>query len=301
MFLYTYLFSVCLNANINTKILVKIDNELITNYDIKSKIITTLILSKKEINQKNIDVLKKASLDHLIQIRLKKIELKKYNIKKDEIKINSYLNSVSSNDVVSLKNLFEKNDLDFQVFIDEIDTEFRWRNLIYQRYSNKIEIDPEDINQEIKNEIQNQNDLIEYNLSEIEILSNSDSFNEQNISQIQDEIKNYGFESAVIKFSISSTSTNKGALGWISYNSLSNDFLKILNKMKIGEISKPIKKQNRIIILKLNDKKITNYSNININSLKKKLIDQKKNELFNLYSDSYLSKLRNTQFIEYYK
>ena len=31
------------------------------------------------------------------------------------------------------------------------------------------------------------------------------------------------------------------------------------------------------------------------------LIKQKKNELFNLYSSSYLSKLRNTKFIEYFK
>ena len=31
------------------------------------------------------------------------------------------------------------------------------------------------------------------------------------------------------------------------------------------------------------------------------IIDQKKNELFNLYSSSYLNKLRNTKFIEYKK
>ena len=69
--------------------------------------------------------------------------------------------------------------------------------------------------------------------------------------------------------------------------------------MQIGDISNPIK-QNKIILLKLNDKKISNYSDINKETLKKELINQK-NELFNLYSSSFISKLRNTKFIEYYK
>ena len=66
-------------------------------------------------------------------------------------------------------------------------------------------------------------------------------------------------------------------------------------------MSEPIKKQDKIIFLKLNDKKISNYSDINIDQLQKELIEQKRNELFLLYSNSLLSKLRNTKFIEYYR
>ena len=71
--------------------------------------------------------------------------------------------------------------------------------------------------------------------------------------------------------------------------------------MKIGEISKPLKIQNNLLILKLNDKKSSKTGDINIKELKKKLISQKKNELFNLHSRSYLSKLKNTTLIEYYE
>ena len=39
-------------ANKITQIVVRVENELITNYDIKSKIISLLILSNKEMNQK---------------------------------------------------------------------------------------------------------------------------------------------------------------------------------------------------------------------------------------------------------
>ena len=121
----------------STKILVKIENEIITNFDVQNKIISSLILAKKEINQANINNFKKASLENLIQSRLKKIELKKYNFKKDKKQINSYLNSISSNNIGNLKDVFKSYNLDFKEFTDEIDVEFRWRKFIYQMYKKK--------------------------------------------------------------------------------------------------------------------------------------------------------------------
>ena len=285
----------------NTKILVKIESEIITNFDVQNKIISSLILAKKEVNQANINNFKKASLENLIQNRLKKIELKKYNIKKDDKQINSYLNSISSNNIENLKNAFKSYDLDFKEFADEIDVEFRWRKFIYQIYKKKINIKPEDVAQEISDNLKKKNNIIEYNLSEIEILSNINSSNFETIALIQDEIKVAGFESAVTKFSISSTSSKNGELGWINSNSLSKEFVKILNKMQIGQVSDPIMKQDKIIFLKLNDKKISNYTNIDFDKLKNDLLIQKQNELFNLYSNSHISKLRNTNLIQYFK
>ena len=46
--------------------------------------------------------------------------------------------------------------------------------------------------------------------------------------------------------------------------------------MKIGEISEPIKKQNNLIFLKLSDKKLSSVENIDINEMRKKLINKKK-------------------------
>jgi len=285
----------------NTKILVKIESEIITNFDVQNKIISSLILAKKQINQENINNFKKASLENLIQNRLKKIELKKYNIKKDDEQINLYLNSISSNNVEKMKNIFKDYDLDFKEFTDQIDVEFKWRKFIYQIYKKKINIKPEDVDREISDKLKKQKNIVEYNLSEIEILSNNSGSNLETIALIQDEIKVAGFESAVSKFSISSTSSKSGELGWINSNSLSKEFLKILNKMQKGQVSDPIMKQDKIIFLKLNDKKTSNYTNIDFDKLKNDLLVQKQNELFDLYSNSHLSKLRNTNLIQYFQ
>ena len=298
--IFLFFFHLNLYAKNSLDIIVKIDNELITNYDVKNKIITTLVLSKKEINQENINNLKKSALENLIINRLKKIELKKYDIKRNDRQINAYLNSLSSNDISNLKKSFELNGLDFIAYKDELDVEFRWRNLIFNMYSNKIDVNPEDLTQQLPKEIKQQDTLIEYNLSEIEILSSDLNLESEIILQIEEEIKKIGFENAVLKFSIAPSSSNQGNLGWINSNSLSEDLLKIVQKLEIGDVTKPIKKNDRITFLKLIDKKIIRNNSKDIENLKERLIEQKKNELFRLYSSSYLSKLRNSKLIEYY-
>ena len=59
LYLINFLIFQNLLANYENKILVKIENELITAYEVKNKILSNLILSNKKINQKNIDQQKK--------------------------------------------------------------------------------------------------------------------------------------------------------------------------------------------------------------------------------------------------
>ena len=115
---------------------------------------------------------------------------------------------------------------------------------------------------------------------------------------IQEKIDQLGFETTALNYSIAASSSNKGDLGWINTKSLSKTFFNVLTQMNINDVSKPIEQQNVIIFLKLTDKRKTKAENININELKKKLTSQK-NELFNLYSKSHLSKLKNKSLIEY--
>ena len=66
----------------------------------------------------------------------------------------------------------------------------------------------------------------------------------------------------------------------------------------MGEVTKPIRKTNTILFLKLNNKKRkSNLESLNIVKLKENIINKKKNELFNLYSNSHISKLKNTSLI----
>ena len=67
--------------------------------------------------------------------------------------------------------------------------------------------------------------------------------------------------------------------------------------MKINQVSDPIIEANSILLLKLNDKRELK-KDIDLINLKK-IIQQKQNEMFNLYSNSHLSKSKNKNLIEY--
>ena len=60
------------SAKITSNIIIKIEDQIIPNYEIKNKILSSLVLSNQKINQENINKLKKQSLDFLINQNLKK-------------------------------------------------------------------------------------------------------------------------------------------------------------------------------------------------------------------------------------
>ena len=163
-------------SNISNKIIVKVENQIVTNYEIKNKILRTLLLSGQNINQENINNLKKQALDFMVQQKLKKIQIDKYNITVDENQINSYLNSISSNNIIELKNRFKNNNIDFDLYLNEIKIFFKWQKLIYQIYSNKIEIDNTNIDQELDDLINKRSKIKEFKLSYGEKVRPTDGF-----------------------------------------------------------------------------------------------------------------------------
>ena len=108
-----------------------------------------MLLSGREINQKNINDLKNQSLEELIQTKVKIIELSKYNLSIDRLQINQYLKSISKDNIQNLKNEFKKLNLDFGLFEKYIETELIWQKYIYQIYSKKIQIDRNQIKDEL--------------------------------------------------------------------------------------------------------------------------------------------------------
>ena len=102
-----------------------------------------------------------------------------------------------------------------------------------------------------------------------------------------------------MNYSNSSTAQNKGNIGWINSKSLSEDIFKVLSKMKVGEISDAILRKNTVLFLRINQKRTKKLDENNIAKIKKRILNMKRNELFNLYSNSFMSQIKNNSFIEY--
>ena len=240
------LFFIPLNA-LKNEIIVKIDNSIITTYEIKNKIKTSLILSNQGINQTNIDNNKKRALTYLIDLKLKLNELEKFKFNIDNINVNEQLLSLSSNNIDEFEKKFQELGINFELFVNEIKIETAWKQLMFNIYKDKVKISQKDIDREVLNYIQNNSDVTELKISEIEINFDNDSNYQDEVNFIIKEISENGFEKTAQKFSISSSSKNFGNIGWVNSESLNSKVNKVLENLKIGEVSKPIKSLNSFI------------------------------------------------------
>ena len=68
--------------------------------------------------------------------------------------------------------------------------------------------------------------------------------------------------------------------------------------MKVGEISKPIKQTNSSIMLKLIEERKVTVNKLNLEELRARIINSKKNEVLDLYSNNHLSKLKSNSLIK---
>lgn len=295
-----FFFNSVLIASNNFNIIAKVGHEIITSYELENKIKVTLFLAGEELSQSNINEIKELSLKTLINNKLKKEEIKKYNYERNnDQRVSNYLENLARKfnlGVADLDNLFKDNGLEFNLFLDEIKIEFLWQNLIYQIYAKKINIDEKEVANELNQMILEQKSIVEFNLSEIE----TNILKENELKDLMEYIKNFNFEKAAQKYSISSSSLEGGNIGWINSKSLSNEFLTVLEKIKIGEYTKPIRKNDSFFFFYLNDKrKISNFDKKNLEKLKKSIIDKKTNNLLTIYSNNHLSIKKNKTLIEY--
>ena len=204
IFFFLFNFGTSAFGVIQNKILIKIENEIISSYELKNKIKTILFLNGQDLNQDNINKTKSFALNALINNKLKELELSRYKIEVDEKNLNNKLNQVASNDLMQLKQNFKINNLNFDLYKNELKTELKWQKLIYLIYNKKVEINEKQIDKEL-NEILKKRTLIEeVNLSEIEILIDNNSSDKEKISNLFKEINRIGFGQTAKKLSISS-------------------------------------------------------------------------------------------------
>ena len=84
------------NASVKNEIIVNVGNQIITSYELKSKIRTSLFLAGIELNQENINKNKNLALRSLINYKIKKTEISRYNLDNNRKSLNDHLIRLSS-------------------------------------------------------------------------------------------------------------------------------------------------------------------------------------------------------------
>ena len=294
-----FFFSFDLKAN-EVKILAKVNNNIITNIDVKNEYnyLITLNTSLKEIDKQQ--VLQYAK-DSLIKEKIKELEiLKIYKLneknKTVDLMIENIFKNLGFNSKKEFENYLKNNNLKFDEVYKKIEIEAVWNQMIYTKFKDKIFIDEDELKKKIS---RNQNKIEKLLLSEIIIpLENKNEINLK-YNQIVQSINSIGFKETVIKFSISDSKNNSGLLGWVNKNTLSKKIQNQLQDLNIGEITKPILISSGVMILKLEDKKIIEKNN-NVEIELERLINFEMNNQLNNFSSIFFNKIKKNIIVNEY-
>ena len=256
-FITIYFLSTTLGfSNISLKIVMKINNEIVTTYDIEKEKNYLLALNSKlnQISENQLIMLAKKSLTKEI---IRRIEILKYiELNQDNSQIDSVLNNLIKRLNFSNKNEFENYLQNFDVSIDDlkkkIEIENEWKNMIYIKYNKSVNINKEDLMLKIDNLVKN-NYIQEYNLSEIIFSTKNNTTYNDEFNKIKNSIEDNGFENTANLYSISDSSKVGGKIGWVAKKNLSVAIINKIKNLKKDQYSEPIKIGNDFLILKINE------------------------------------------------
>ena len=284
--------------SIENRILYKVNNEIITKYDLKKEFKYLSLINPKITNLDKEEILE-ISKNSVIREKIKKIEILKHveNIIIDNNFINQMIIETYSKIGLNSNAEFEKKlnniDMSFNEFKEKLSIEALWNQLIYEKYKSKVQIDVSKLKKEISlKETQNILNLSEI-VFEVEKVENYSG----KLNKIIEDIENKGFENAALIHSVSETRNFGGNLGWINENSISKNLKEKINNMQIGKYSDPITIQGGFLIIKINEIK-KEYISLNIDEELNKLIKLKTNQQLNRFSNIYFKKIKKNLKIE---
>ena len=291
VFFFSIVVKFSLLANEN-RILLKVNNELITTIDILNEISYLKSINKNINNLEEKKVIEIAR-NSLIKDKIKKITLlpivEKIEINDDDFKrvlISNYSNTGLTK-IEEISEHLKKYDVKAQLVREKITINAIWSQFIYDKFSKNIKINVE----KLKQDIQGSENQTEYLLSEIVFdLKEKQTLNDK-LNVIENAIQKNGFENTALIYSISETANSSGYIGWVNENSMNKKILDEVTKISINGITKPLVIPGGYLILKLKEKR-TKKKDIDIENELKRIIQIKTNEQLNQFSNIYLNKIK---------
>lgn len=289
---FYFVFFINISFSNENKILLKLNNEIITTIDILNEVKYLTLVSddfKKSDENLKIEVAKNS----LVKEKIKKIGLNNLNINfqiNDDIFeeiIKNNLNILNIKTIDDFNQYFQENNINPFLIREKILTDIMWKQYIYNNFKEKVKIDKKQIEKNILSK------KIQKELLLAEILFSTENKNnlEKKLSLINKTIQEKNFSAAALKYSISDTSKNGGKLGWIKENALNKTIKNQLNLTKVGGITNPITVPGGFLILKIEDIKEKEVK-LDLNKEIKNIIDRQTNEQLNTFSSIYFNKLK---------
>ena len=286
---------------VNSEIFIKakVNNQIITNFDVKKEKNYLLALnpSLRNLPDKNVS---RYAIDSVINERIKKIEIEqKYEIIENnnviEKVIQDLYSEIGISNIEEFKEYLIKYNINLSTVKKKIAIEVAWNDYIVQKFNNAILVDESKIRNKISR-LREENSIDNILLSEIIFTINENENFNKKFEKIKESINKIGFEETAKIYSVSESKKNGGKIGWVYKSQLSNIISEQIEKIDIGEFTDPMTVPGGFIVLKLLDKK-NQLIKINEEEELKKAINFETNRQLTMYSTLHYKRIYNRAVI----
>ena len=292
-----------IETNIKDGLFATVGNRPITSSDIINEIKITLILNNLSYSEDKKKELQQMAVRSVLKRNIKQIaiEEKKDFLSFSQEEFNKELKRLLKAikmDLKTLKEICKSNNLDYLLIEDQLKVELLWNSLIFAQYRDKLKINSEEIEEQLKL-IQTKKDVYDYLVSEIIIPSVETTKIKSRVKEIKDKIKKDSFEKVAMNESVSRTAIKGGDLGWLNENEISKKYLSKISKTSVGGLSEEILLPDGILIFKVRDKRKSSKE-LGLEEIKNQLINTEKTKMLNMYALSHYDNLRRSVTIKFF-
>ena len=159
------------SISVINKVLVTIDNSIITELDLKKEIEFIKFINKSQIDE-NSEKVRKDIIESLIDKKIKKIEIDNAKIEITDKEIENYTYNYLSNNKINyeiLNAFYTAKQIENDYLKNIIIIEIGWIKLIRRMYESRININLTEINEEIKKESINTENIEKFKNQKIDL------------------------------------------------------------------------------------------------------------------------------------
>ena len=258
--------------------IVSIDKEIITTYDLSQRIKLALKSLNLEDSISNRDSVRERMLELLILEKIKTIEAKKNDISHTEeelINFTSNIYNFSKDDFNGFKSFLEEEGFDIDILLDQMSSELLWKKFLQKTIASKIIISEQEIQDSFDERTKNKGKY-EFDYNEVLFLNDLPGNWKKSKKKMEEFFKlldkGITFENLSKKFNEVYTMESQNNR-WVLEDNIENKTKESLQKMKPGEILS-FQDTDGYKVVKLNKKRFYGSSNFKYSFLKLSAFDE---------------------------
>ncbi|WP_303831206.1 foldase protein PrsA [Asticcacaulis taihuensis] len=242
-------------------ILVSVNNDMITSYDLKQRMLLLIVTSGVQVTQENYAAFQQQALNSLIDERLQQQELDHWKVKVTDAEVDDEIARMASQSNLKPDQLLselKRVGVEPATLRAQIAAESGWNQLVGGRYHSSANVGTAQVDS-LMDKVIADGQKPQYLVAEIFIdntTAGSPANALQGAKQLRDQIaaKVAPFQAVARQFSNAPSAANGGDAGWLVSSNIEPSVETVLASLKPGEMSEPIVTKDGVYIYLLRQK-----------------------------------------------